>query len=705
MFIQKITAGEIAACGVSSLPDRPSSPSLYGGTTMTATDLRGAFDRLPQLLAERFNALLASTGLYDDETAAEADSLAALIATELEEGHSLKDLFEEIQNGNFAGRLTADGKRSLWDVIAEIETAVRLPDGFADLRAYIDAPAGAVEEDDPLPISGGAVYETVKDTKEYANSAASEAEQRAKSYAKSYADTPEGRVAQNQHLPVSGDAVYRAIAPLDTRMSAMESAAEGLPFHFETLSATQTHHIVPDGAMPYARIDSVGGYTRKCNNVFAALPGDSYQDESGHMYFTVDVNGRCEVHVDAEIGATPLFPTNFIRTSAQYVSLSIRVVNGSYSESGATGEVYFQLQVGETTKDLLVGETAIFENVAINSIGNFICMGNLDGTLEIMINEGATILPWEPYFEGLKSAKVTAVRSYGKNLYDGPSEFVLNGTYVQETICHPTVEGTTTFSYKRDGERGSQATLFTIYYEDGTLENIGPATYSFVSTKKIKEIALQNWCQSVGRIYDIQLERGEAATEYVPHYVDTYEIPEQILSLSGYGEGIDTQNNNAIDLNAKIYKEHIETIVLNGSESWVAMVATGRPENFFATKIGEKGTYVKEAVLSDTYGATAITSSNNAVGVWLSASTALSGDIISIRPRNTKDHTVDTFKALLASAPVTVKVTRKTAAITDISAYVPDAVYLNVENGGHLEPVNGHGDPAPLSVTYQLMNN
>ena len=95
MSIQKIKESELRELGVSALPSRPSFPSLYEGRARSAKELREAFDRLPRLIAERFNALLDACGLLDGER----ESLAEAIATELFEGHSLADLFRDIESG------------------------------------------------------------------------------------------------------------------------------------------------------------------------------------------------------------------------------------------------------------------------------------------------------------------------------------------------------------------------------------------------------------------------------------------------------------------------------------------------------------------------------------------------------------------------------------------------------------------------------
>lgn len=107
MSLRKITPGEVAENAVSSLSTRPSAPSLYEGRSLSAKELKAAFDRLPRLAIDRFNALIDTLGLYGTE--GEKSTFADYIATGLAENHSLSDLFRDIASGALAGRLSVGG--------------------------------------------------------------------------------------------------------------------------------------------------------------------------------------------------------------------------------------------------------------------------------------------------------------------------------------------------------------------------------------------------------------------------------------------------------------------------------------------------------------------------------------------------------------------------------------------------------------------
>ena len=99
------------------MPSHPTSPKLLGGRGYTAADMKAAFDRLPMLLVERLNSLI------DDIKDAGDGGVAAAIPTELSDNHTLKEMFEDIRNGNFASYL-AVGEASLLSVITELRLEI-----------------------------------------------------------------------------------------------------------------------------------------------------------------------------------------------------------------------------------------------------------------------------------------------------------------------------------------------------------------------------------------------------------------------------------------------------------------------------------------------------------------------------------------------------------------------------------------------------
>ena len=113
MKANKIEAEEIKEMLVSSLPTRPTAPRSQGGMGYGASQMKGAFDRLPMHLVERYNDLLEDVGKVGE------DSLAAAIPTGIKDAHSLADLFCDVESGAVATYLTFLGK-SLFEHISYI---------------------------------------------------------------------------------------------------------------------------------------------------------------------------------------------------------------------------------------------------------------------------------------------------------------------------------------------------------------------------------------------------------------------------------------------------------------------------------------------------------------------------------------------------------------------------------------------------------
>lgn len=98
MTAKKLTEAEMQPLRISSLPTRPTAPTAFGGRGYTTTEMKAAFDLLPNLIAERLNALI------DDVTSGE---LAAAIPNgDCPELPTLKDLLSGIKSGALADAVT-----------------------------------------------------------------------------------------------------------------------------------------------------------------------------------------------------------------------------------------------------------------------------------------------------------------------------------------------------------------------------------------------------------------------------------------------------------------------------------------------------------------------------------------------------------------------------------------------------------------------
>jgi len=140
MKTKPISESEYTALRISALPSRPTASSAFGGKGYTASQLKEAFDQLPMLLVERFNALLEDIGRSGE------DSLADSIPTGLESNHTLAQLFDDVQSGTLATYLQV-GDQTLFNLLTEMKSKLdSVSDGSGDSP---DATTGALDGGHP----------------------------------------------------------------------------------------------------------------------------------------------------------------------------------------------------------------------------------------------------------------------------------------------------------------------------------------------------------------------------------------------------------------------------------------------------------------------------------------------------------------------------------------------------------------------------
>ena len=102
MKTKKITEKEMSPLRVASLPSRPTAPTSFGGKGYTSREMKEAFDKLPNFIADRLNSLI-------EDISDSANGISASIPTSIEANHSLKNMFYDITNGSFAAYLAVPG--------------------------------------------------------------------------------------------------------------------------------------------------------------------------------------------------------------------------------------------------------------------------------------------------------------------------------------------------------------------------------------------------------------------------------------------------------------------------------------------------------------------------------------------------------------------------------------------------------------------
>lgn len=261
---------------------------------------------------------------------------------------------------------------------------------------------------------------------------------------------------------------------------------------------------------------------------------------------------------------------------------------GTYT-MGATGNdnVVFRLNDGIAPKDASINpftftitETTKFDVFVYVKTGT--TLNNF--TVRPMLNKGETALPYEPYYTGTKSTKVTAIEHYGANLVDDVAFFTEVGFIKQSNGYWLGKENTTKIFENTKGISGKISIKYTakivsyvtgtpltfrIDYTDGTkvYEGALPTTaldyttidYTTSQNKTVSAISFWYSANGTYEIKDLQINYGGkiAYHPYSAEPIFTLNIPQSIQNLNGYGFGkIDFDN-----------KKHIQEFDENGELS------------------------------------------------------------------------------------------------------------------------------------------
>lgn len=301
----------------------------------------------------------------------------------------------------------------------------------------------------------------------------------------------------------------------DKRIKNLE---QGIPSEmFETDSAVAYVKDVPPSALPYAEISKIGGMTRKCTNLIPFPYADGMSKVTNGITFTVNDDGSIQVKGTATANAY-----FYLSTNIEWNGASVYAMGAS---STANGKTYKNCQYYAKNKQLML-------NIEAGS--------TVDKTYFPMINNGETTLPYEPYFEGLRSAPVTEVESVGVNIWD---EQWKTGTYNNSpmVMCKNKipVQPNTKYYFK-----SPVAPANGIWFYDASLKAIGSAVYpsansSFTTPDGAYYMEFR-MSTTYGETYNndicISISNAETNGKYFPYVHNTLPIPEAVQALDGYGE-------------------------------------------------------------------------------------------------------------------------------------------------------------------------
>ncbi|MBQ9747542.1 MAG: hypothetical protein IJV98_02045, partial [Clostridia bacterium] len=223
----------------------------------------------------------------------------------------------------------------------------------------------------------------------------------------------DGRIAENA-ARVSAN--HKRITNLERRLS---------DEMFLSDSEITYQRSVPEDALPFAAVAEIGGMSYKSRNLFDENRfvelSNGVKNSDGSYTVSSAKMGRASLSLIGKANmqyTVSLTVTNQTTNKATYV-----IFKYSDGTEDAYGNRYFNA-VGNYTFVSETNKTAVRVSFIHNDENTFTIK-------DFMLNEGETALPYEPYFEGLRDAKVTAVESEGRSLFPASAVY---GSWATEVV-------------------------------------------------------------------------------------------------------------------------------------------------------------------------------------------------------------------------------------------------------------------------------
>lgn len=480
----------------------------------------------------------------------------------------------------------------------------------------------------------------------------------------------------------------------DKRLTNVEKALFKEPFVIDS-SVAYTKE-VPQNALPYAEVGAVGGMTRKCANL-AKPRGDinvngftTALNDDG----SVTLRGSATAKQDTVIQLIDIDrPVDMTASNTYSITVLKDGVNTSrwgcrvdYTDD-IGGNVY-----GWNAQDISRPRKLVRLYLQFTpEVGDT----TYNGTYTVMLNEGTDPLPYEPYFEGLRSAPVTEVESVGANLIPFPYVDGMSKTHNGITY---TVNSDGSIHAKGTAEGNSYFYLtHAIEWNDKTIsamdsvKTLNGKTYKdcmYYSANKQLMLSLSAGI-SVDRTYFPMINKGDTALPYTPYVRNSLPIPDEVKALDGYGWGINDEVYNYVDWEKKQFVKRVERVVYNGTERW------------YLDRYNSHGAYVYTTELTSTFLAISNTFALT-YGSWGEKGVGYfspNGKQIFF---NSDKATVEEWKAYLTENPVTIYYELAEPIITDISHLLTSDNLIPVEGNGTVTMLNEYGYAVPSEVVYRL---
>ena len=469
----------------------------------------------------------------------------------------------------------------------------------------------------------------------------------------------------------------------------LDNAVEDkLSFDEEVVNSTSdVSKVVPEGSGKYAAVNKVGGMSYKSRNLLKNVR-ESFSLNG--LTFTVNTDGSVRVS-----GTTTAAPTQIWYNGAAHEYLTL----------GKTYKVYdgiVQITKTDGTYEYLTTFTYDSTVSAVKAYREWGSGVTVNTTLYPMILEATeTNTSYVPYYEGIRNAAVSEVKSVGKNLFDGE---MTQGHTANTTILATRVRAINAIQVKagkkytitKYGDTNNDFAFAvnsaipnaTHPLDANNLDYVGNnqafmtgRTYSFTATKDGVFMLLFDRQNGEALTPDdlkniqFQVEVGNS-TEYEPYKESILTIPTEVISTTDYGLGINENYYNYIDWERKVFVRRC--IKLTGftkahSYSTVSAWTTPRPAEV------ENVSSVGLCSFNVPYQTT-----DNDVPHWYKGN----GSIWIYAPIGVDVSSEEVIVPLVAPEEI------------DISDILQDDNFLEIEAGGTITAVNEYNYDAPTEISF-----
>ena len=374
---------------------------------------------------------------------------------------------------------------------------------------------------------------------------------------------PEG-LASEEYVNQKADVLSAEITAINTVLEQSGLITKYKP----TIEDTYNERItagglnVLDGSL--AKLEKVVGSTVKCNNLI---------DIPENFTWTVIYEKR---KFELPAGTYTISCSSYEQGGAAPPHIRFLGVNNSDDIWTRVDKAY--------TKSFAGGEYTVYFYSADNAGSS----GGITSTInKLMLNEGSSALPYQPYFEGLKNASFAGIESTGRNLIN--QDLLLEGTGASRAVfegfdCIKLTAGTTVipFSCKANAnvrlsvdlawENGVD-TYWFFKYADGTISSKSLLSASIsggrgfnrysqpivIPEKDVVGIEARRYGgNNIVYLKDLMLNHGTTALPYEPYIEPTvFNFPKTEL---GEWDKLDFENQNVV--------RGTKTIVFDGTENW-----------------------------------------------------------------------------------------------------------------------------------------